>query len=165
MRPMRLLTSLPPLTVAAIALCSGCAARAAKPAACEPVPAEFALAGQTVYRDCDVDRKARSLGTMARLPYTAASGQTCGRVVVDVVVDSTGRFVQETARVARSTDPSFALAALSTLDAARYEPALKDGRPVPQLVRLEWTYGVTRVSVPAGMTPASARPPRTPLTC
>jgi hypothetical protein len=162
---MRRLTSLPPVTVVAIALCSGCAARAAKPAVCEPVPAEFALVGQTVYRDCDVDRKARPLGMMPRLQHTPSGGQTCGRVVVDVVVDSTGRFVPETARVARSTDPSFAVAALSSLDAARYEPALKDGRPVPQLVRLEWAYGVTRVAIPAGTSPSSVRRPRTPPPC
>jgi hypothetical protein len=162
---MRPLTSLRPVTAVAIVVCLGCAARTARSSACDPVPAEFALSGQTVYRDCNVDRKARQAGTLPRLDYTPSRSQTCARVIIDVVVDSTGRPVQETARVVRSTDPGFGLAVLNSLGDMRYEPALKDGRPVPQLVRVDQGFSSVRVAVPAGTPPSSVRPPRRPPQC
>jgi hypothetical protein len=162
---MRPLTSIPSVTVVVIALCSGCAARTAKSLACEPVPAEFALAGETVYRDCSVDRKARLSTVLPRLQYTPSTGQTCARVVLDVVVDSTGRPVPGTARVIRATDPNFGLAVLNSVDDMRYEPALKAGRPVPQLVRVERAFTSVMVAVPAGTPASSVRPPRRPPRC
>ncbi len=162
---MRPLTRLQPVTAVAILLCLGCAARTAQSSACDPVPAEFALVGQTVYRDCNVDRKARQAGSFPRLEYTPSRSQTCSRVVVDVVVDSTGRPVPETARVVRSTDPGFGLAVLNSLGVMRYEPALKDGRPVPQLVRVERAFRAVLVAVPAGTPPSSVRPRRRPPSC
>lgn len=162
---MRRVTALPAVTVVVLGLCSGCAARTAKPSACEPVPDEFALAGQAVHRECGVDRKARLSGILPRLQYTPSGRQTCGRVIIDVVVDSAGRPVSETARVVRSTEPSFGVAVLNSLDEMRYEPALKDGRPVPQLVRIERSFEVRRVAVPAGTPPSAVRPPRRPAPC
>jgi hypothetical protein len=129
---MRPLTSLPAVTVVVIALCSGCAARTGKPSACEPVPGDFALAGQIVYAECGVDKKARLSTTLPRLDYTPSRDRACVRAVIDVVVDSTGQPVQETARVVRSTDPALGLAVLNSLGDLRYDPALKDGRPVPR---------------------------------
>ena len=161
---MRPLTSLPLMTAAVAALCSACAARAAKPSACEPVPAEFALPGQTVYRDCSVDKKARP-ASLPSVPYNPSGGQTCARAVVDVVVDSAGLPVTPTARVVRTTDPSYALAVVASLDATRYEPAVKDGQRVPQLVRIEQAFSVGRIVVPAGTPPSSARPPRRRPSC
>jgi hypothetical protein len=150
------------MAIVVITLCSACAARTAQPSTCEPVPAEFALVGQTVYRDCDVDRKARSPRGVPRLHFTPSAGQTCFRAIIDVVVDSTGRPVPETARVARSTDPSFAAAAVNSLEGMRYEPALKDGRPVPQLVRVDLAMIGVRAAGAAG---PLRRPPRGPPPC
>jgi len=147
----------------ALAVCCACAAKTRERAACEPVPAEFALPGQSVYRDCEVDRKAHASVT-PRLQYTPSGGQRCARAVVEVVVDSTGRAVPATARVVRSTDPSFATAVITSLDGYRYEPAMKDGRPVAQLVRVEQGMSIVVVARPAGTPRSSARPPRGP-TC
>jgi hypothetical protein len=158
-RTMHPLTSLPTLTIVVITVCSACAARTSRSSACEPVPEEFALPGQTVYRDCNVDRKSR-LQVTPTLQHTPSPGQTCARAVVDVVVDSTGQPVQTTARVVRSTDPAFGLAVLNSLGDMRYEPAVKGGRPVPQLVRVDRAIVGVQVAVPTGTPPSSVRPPR-----
>ena len=156
---MHSLKGLPPAMVALV-VCCGCAAQTAARPTCAPVPDEFSLVGQTVYRDCGVDRKARPPGIAPRLNYTPSAGQTCGRAAIDVVVDTTGHPVRETARVAQATDPLLAVALLNSLDDMRYEPALKDGRSVPQLVRVERAFVVRMVAVPAGTPPSSVRPPR-----
>jgi hypothetical protein len=158
-RLMRFRKGLRP-TVVALALCCGCAAQTSARSACAPVPDEFSLAGQAVYRDCGVDQKARLQTGLPRLHYRPAAGQSCVRAAIDVVVDADGRPVRETARVVRATDPNLAAAMLISLDDMRYEPALKDGRPVPQLVRVERTVAVRIVAVPAGTSPSSVRPPR-----
>ena len=160
---MHSLAAFPLLTIAGIALCSACAARSAKPSTCDPLPAEFALAGQMVYRACDVDRHARPVAPLPRLAYTPAPGQRCGWAEIDVVVDSTGRPVQETARIVRATDASFGLAVLGSIANWRYAPAMKDGRPVAQLARVAQGFNV--VAVPAGTPPSSIRPPRRPPPC
>lgn len=154
----------PSSTIVALALCCACAAKARERAVCEPVPAEFALVGQSVYRDCEVDRKARP-SSAPRLRYTPSGGQRCARAVVDVVVDSTGRPLSGTARVVRTTDASFASAVIANLDLWHYQPAMKDGRPVSQLVRIEQGLNVVTVVVPAGTPPGSVRPPRRPAPC
>ena len=160
---MRLQKALLP-TLIVKALCWACAAQTGKRAACEPVPEHFSLGGETVYPECAVDRKARPTATVPRLNYTP-SGPSCGRVAIDVVVDASGRPVTETARVARSTDPTFTAAVLSSLVDMRYQPALKDGQPVPQLVRLERAYATRVVVVPAGTPRSSVRLPRTGPPC
>jgi len=152
------------LGVVAALVTWGCAAQsrsaAGAAAACEPVPAEFSLPGQVVYRECAVDRRARELGPGPRLNYTPSVGETCARAVIDVVVDASGRPVTETAKVVRSTGPAIATAVLSSLGATRYEPALKDGLPVPQLVRVDRGIMSQVVVVGPGRVSQPRRPPR-----
>lgn len=149
-------------TAAVLVLCAGCATKSTASRTCEPVPAEFSLPGQIVYRDCAVDQKARPQAGAPQVKYTPPRRPMCARAIIDVVVDSTGHPVPETARVVRSTDPHFGLAVLQNLPSERYEPAIKDGRPVAQLIRVERTMSVVLVAVPAGTPPASVRPPRRP---
>jgi hypothetical protein len=94
------------------------------------------------------------------LLYTPATGQTCLRATIDVVVDSTGRPLPETARLVRATDPGFGVAVLSNLGGMRFEPARKDGRPVAQLVRFD--QAIMAVVVPAGTPRSAVRPPHRP---
>jgi TonB-like protein len=138
---MRSPKALPP-TLTVLALCLGCAAHTGSRSACAPVPDHFSLAGQTVYRDCGVDRTAKPPDTVPPLKYTPSGRQSCGHVTVEFVVDTTGKPLRETARVARAADPAFTAAVLNSLDDMRYQPALKDGRPVPQLVRFDRVFAV-----------------------
>jgi hypothetical protein len=156
---MRMRTTRVWLTFLGIGLCAGCAARSAGSSACAPVRAEFSLFGQTVYRDCEVDRRARLQTPLPEVPYTLRRGESCVRATIDFVVDAAGHPVLSTARVARGSDPTFAEAVLGTLEALRYEPALKEGRAVPQLVRLGRSFAV-RGNVVLGGAPSAVRPPR-----
>jgi hypothetical protein len=72
---MHSLKGLPPAMVALV-VCCGCAAQTAARPTCAPVPDEFSLVGQTVYRDCGVDRKARPPGIAPRLNYTPSAVAT-----------------------------------------------------------------------------------------
>ena len=138
-------------TVIALGVCGGCAAQSQAAKSCEPVPAEFSLIGQPVYRDCEVDKRARAPARPPRVNYTPSGQHSCLSAIVEVVVDSTGRPVPATARVVRSTDPTYAAAVLNSLAEMRYQPARKDGQPVAQLV----TYG-------SAMMLASRTPSRPP---
>lgn len=144
------------MSAIALALCSACAAKRAAPRTCDAVPLEFSLAGETVYRDCAVDRRARPSSRPIHYGYRPlASGQRCAHAIVDFVVDSTGRPIPETARVVRATDPNFGLLVLQSLESARFEPAIKDGQPVAQLVRIE-------SAVAGAIRQAGVRQPRRP---
>ena len=143
-----------------LALCAACAAGSRSGPGCEPVPAEFRLPDQEVYRGCAVDRTARPVVMPRTLDYMPPANQTCIRAAIDVVVDSTGRPVSGTARVVRTNDAGFASALLRELEGFRYEPATKDGRPVAQLVRVD--RAITAVAVARGTSPQSARPRRPP---
>jgi hypothetical protein len=136
------------MSAIALTLCGACATRNTAPRTCEPVSAEFTLEGQSVYRYCAVDRRARLSSRPIPYSYVPLAGRhRCSRASVDVVVDSTGRPIPETARIVRSTDPNFALAILQSLESARFEPAIKDGQPVAQLVRIESAaFGAVRQS-------------------
>lgn len=77
-----------------------------------------------------------------------------GRVVVEFVVDTTGRAETETVGVVSATDPLFTEAVRHALADARFKPARVAGRPVPQVVRQPFTF-----VIPADMPGrAGARP-------
>lgn len=141
---------------------AACAPRTSRSLACDAI-AEPAVNALPVYRDCGVDRAARPTGTMPRPEYTFARGQSCVRAQIDVVIDTLGRPLRQTARVVKSTDPSFTDALLATFDRRRFEPALRGGRPVQQVVRINEAAATRTVVVPAGVSPTSVRPPRGPL--
>ena len=69
-----------------------------------------------------------------------------GRVVVQVVVDSTGQVEPGTATVLRSTDPGFNQAAIDFVNAARFRPARYHGRAVRATVTVPIDFKVDRRS-------------------
>lgn len=77
-----------------------------------------------------------------------------GRVVVEFVVDTTGRAEAETVGVVSTTDPRFTEAVRSALADARFKPARVAGHLVPQIVRQPFTF-VLPDDVPGG---AGTRP-------
>jgi hypothetical protein len=149
-----------PLIVLVTFAAFACAGRTRTARSCDPLPEEATRLAQPVYRVCEVDRKAETSFSPTTLQYTFSPGQTCGHVVVDVVVDSSGTLVRETAHVVRTTDPMLTEAILNTYQTGRYKPAQKDGKPVAQVVRIDFQYGAVRMLVPAGTPRSQVRPPR-----
>jgi len=105
-----------------------------------------------VYRDCGVDTPVKRLSGQNVQPNFNPS-PTVGRITsprtvcyladVEFVVDPRGMPEAETARVVRTTDPSYSQAWLDVLSALKYEPALKDGAPVRQVMREKFMHAVT----------------------
>ena len=145
--------------------CAGATTRA-REASCILAPADsMYLARGPVYRDCAVDRRARLLTTNGRPqfqpPTPPLAGTACYSAQIEVVVDSAGVPELETVRVVRANDPAFADAVLASLPRWRYQPALKSGVAVRQVVRETQTIAVEVVLVRAGETPR----PRRALPC
>ena len=69
-----------------------------------------------------------------------------GRVVVLVVVDSTGQAQPGTATVLRSPHPGFNQAAIDFVNGARFRPARYHGRPVAATVTVPIDFKIDRVS-------------------
>jgi len=69
-----------------------------------------------------------------------------GRVVLQVVVDSTGQAEPGTATVLQSTHPGFNQAAIDFVNAARFRPARYHGRAVPATVTVPIDFKVDRRS-------------------
>ncbi len=95
------------------------------------------LALGPVYRDCEVDRPARMRGADLPLDFVpdqrpGASG--CYRAEFQFVVDTTGRPETATMRAAPSNDRGLEEAIRGNLAQVRYEPAIRQGQRVRQVV-------------------------------
>lgn len=104
----------------------------------------------------DVERQVVPL-TRFRIPYpeSVRNSGLEGVVVMQFVVDTTGRILPETIRIIRSTDEAFSQAVREALASARFRPASHRGRKVRQLVRLPFHFCLAQVTVRIG--PSSAR--------
>ena len=144
---MRQIVMVAVLSAIAVA-CAGKAAQTATTTECPPVPAEFLTAGP-VFRDCAVDRKAREPAVFPQLRMVDLPRRQsgCSKVVIEMVVDSTGSPVTQTAKVLQSNDTQFEQLVLSSIGALRYTPAMKDNQRVAQLVShgrmIQWMVTTT----------------------
>lgn len=130
-------------------------------ATCALSPSDSVLAGgRPLYRDCSVDRPARQLNVGAARPnfHTADMGSACYSADLLFVVDSAGRPESSTVQVVRTTDRAFADAVVETVPLWRYEPAIRSGVRVRQIVTTHQAIASVVVAVPAGSPPPS-RPP------
>ena len=103
------------------------------------------LTGSHVYTANQVDEPARvdSASLAAPLyPEALYNAHTPGRVVVEFVVDTTGKVDPETFSVVSSTDARFTEAVLLALPDARFKPAILGGHRVQQIVRQPFTFAV-----------------------
>jgi len=122
------------------------------------------VASEPVYRDCAVDKKANLTNPDVRpdpSAFTSAgrpSGSKCYAVELEFVVNTHGAPEVGTARIVRTTDQSFADAWIKTLSSWKYEPALRGGKPVRQIVDEHRSAATETVVVPRGSTPM---PPNT----
>jgi hypothetical protein len=133
-----------------LVVAAGCAGRTKRTDACPPVPEAEWVGGTPVFRDCSVDRAARPSGQAPRVLYTPTTDQYCVHAVIDVVVDASGRPIPSSVKTVRSNDHAYLQALIASLDARRYEPAQRDGRNVPQIVRIDVAQGARVVAVPDG---------------
>lgn len=133
-----------------LVVATGCAGHTKRTDACPPVPEAEWIGGTPVFRDCSVDRAARPSGQTVRVPYTPTTNEYCVRAVIDVVVDASGRPVPSSVKTVRSNDHVYLQALIASLDARRYEPAQRDGRNVPQIVRIDVAHAAGVVVVRDG---------------
>ena len=133
-------------------------------AACQLTASDSAYAsGRPLYRSCNVDREARFISDgRARPDFNPSTMRsTCYSVDLEFVVDSTGKPETATAKIARDNDRGFAEAVLATITSWRYEPALRNGVPVRQIVTSHQSMATMVVVAPAG-SPPPVRPPNSP---
>ena len=94
-------------------------------------PVTLHLAGD-VYRMEDVqERPHLASGPALTYPASLLLARVSGRVVVEAVIDTTGRVQEGTVRVIETSDPRFNESAKVYLEAARFTPGRIAGRAVP----------------------------------
>lgn len=102
------------------------------------------VASLTIHTADKVDTAATvESGTLtAEYPDALLSAAVPGRVLVEFVVDTLGRAEMETFGTIASTRPEFTDAARRAVTAARFTPAVLQGRKVRQLVQLPFSFTV-----------------------
>ena len=150
------------------AACASAGGKSAQRKECELSDRDSAFAvGGPVYRDCAVDRAARLLAIDRHPDFrpTGTPRTTCYSADLEFVVDSTGKPETRMARIVRASDQGYAESVLATLNSWKYEPAVRDHRPVRQIVTSHQTLSTMVVVVPAG-SPLPSRPPASrPSSC
>jgi hypothetical protein len=116
--------------------------KAAQPAVADSAP-EYRVAfteaeRQHMYFEFEVDR--RVVVAKGVRPDRPVSFDGKGEVLIQVAVDSTGRADLATFRALRSPHPALTGAVERALGEFRFQPALKDGRPVRQLVQIPFIF-------------------------
>ncbi len=71
-------------------------------------------------------------------PYGLLRDDRAGKATVAFVVDAGGEVVET--KVVAASDPEFGLALAAAVETFRFDPALKDGRPVPAVIRMEQEF-------------------------
>lgn len=117
------------------------------------------LAAGPVYRDCAVDRKAEPTAH-PRPAFTPNPAQSCYSAEVEFVVDATGVPEPGTAHVVRSNSRDFAEALTAVVPQLRFQPAMRDGIAVRQIVEFMQMAATGSAVTPLG---SSLPPPVVPL--
>jgi protein TonB len=110
------------------------------------VTAHVAPNPNRVFEEADVDTivgigpKTASPVYPARLKALGMEGQ----VVLEFVVDSSGRAEPESIRATSSSDPAFTDAAAATVRSSRYRPAANNGRHVRQRTAQPFSFHLNR---------------------
>jgi len=65
-----------------------------------------------------------------------------GRVVLEAIVDTTGRVLAPSIFVVSTTNPGFVAAARRALLATLFQPALVGGKPVQMRVRIPYEFAI-----------------------
>jgi TonB family protein len=138
-----------------LALCSVAAIAALALACSLKAPSENP---EGVFREFQLTKQAMPLpdNQGPRYPDALREAKVEGEVVVQFVVDATGRVDMSTVRVLRSTDPQFTAAMRESLASWRFTPAEVNGRPVKQLLEIPFQFKLGPPPPP----PGASLPPR-----
>ncbi|MBI2406671.1 MAG: TonB family protein [Gemmatimonadetes bacterium] len=98
------------------------------------------------YQDFEVQKPVVQVPSSAppRYPELLKAGGVEGEVLVEFIVDSTGRAEPSTLKVLKSTHELFALAVKNAMPGMRFLPAEVDGRRVKQWVRQPFMFAIQR---------------------
>jgi hypothetical protein len=150
------------MLVTAISLATvGCAGAKVQSASCAADPRDsiYAATG-LVYRDCAVDTKAKRISRDIHVDFQPPQPTGCYSAELEFVVGSDGRPELSTVRTLDTNNQALAQAVRASLSEWRYEPALRDGAPVRQIVVDRYAAVTSVVTMPARSTPRT--PPRAP---
>jgi TonB family protein len=118
--------------------------------------------GRRVYRERQVEHPvALRMMLPPRFPEELKRRSFEGEVLIQFVVDTSGRAIPGTLRALRADHPLFLAAVRTSVEAARFAPATIGGRPVAQLVQQPFQFTLTRDTGVADLVPGG-RPGRTP---
>ena len=148
---------LPVATVAALVVtgtaCGSKPSTAATPCSLAAEDSVFATPTRAVYRDCAVDRRAKLTSTNVHPDLSGLStmrGTQCYSAEVKFVVGPKGNPESETVKIVRASNGEFGDAWARVVPRLRYDPAMKDGVPVRQIVVEHFVTGTTTVVVRKG---------------
>ena len=108
-----------------------------------PEELDALVGAAAVFTAEQVDNPARLLGPgelPVDYPQSLRAGGIRGRVVAEFVVDTAGNVDRGTIGIVSSTHPLFSAAVQEALAQARFEPATRQGRGVPQLVHQPFDF-------------------------
>jgi protein TonB len=109
-------------------------------------PTELSGSSGGVFDERQVERSPRLLGTPAQptFPPTLRQAGRGGRVLVQFVVDTTGRAEMHGFTVIETTDPLFAESVRNVLPRYRFSPGEAGGRRVRTMVQLPFDFTLVR---------------------
>jgi protein TonB len=81
---------------------------------------------------------------LPRYPDSLRTANVEGDVLMEFVVDSTGRAIPDTYFVLRTSDPRFIEAVIDALPAMRFFPAERRGRAVGERVTMPFQFWLSR---------------------
>jgi hypothetical protein len=113
---------------------AACASGRSAARACDPLPTEFQSYGR-LYQACSVDTRARLANAPTRPDFSRLvplSSAGCYVAEFQMVVDENGYVLPRSVKLVRTNSRSYADAISETLSTFRFEPAKKEGLPVPQ---------------------------------
>jgi len=134
------------------------------PGPCEPVREDVvSFVKGPVYSACQVDQRATP-------PVSLRQGgqgwryNACGRLTLEVVIDSTGSAIMPTVRVLKTSDTAFTTEVLRAVAESRFSPARLNGRRVAQQLTLEQSVrGALPAKVPFAVARAGGGAPSEPI--
>lgn len=105
------------------------------------------MATAPVYRDCEVDRTAKVSNSIRPnfQPDQYGARSSCFRTELEFVVDTGGRPEMAVVQVVSDNSRELTDAVKQVLPTLRYEPAMRDGQAVRQLVRYKTSVAVRTV--------------------
>ena len=108
----------------------------------KPANIQELIAANKAYTADKVDIKASLKEGSAPILYPDSlwGSGVSGRVLAEFVVDTLGTIEDETIGIVSSSHPAFSQAVLNALTVASFRPALRNGRPVRQVVQLPFIF-------------------------